>query len=409
MNQISDNTRLYIDVSSYFLVVISLFFLPVSTSLNALFIVAAFLSLFGHQFRQYWRSIITLKINYWALALLFMLLIGVFYSSAYPHDAMRAFKKYGHRLFAFMVLPPLFCRVGARKGIYLTLILSALVFSLLDLADRLQWISIYQIFHKSKMDFLSPLPFSLFSCLACLLSLHLAQTMPRLKWLLYGLAMYFFVYVFFINMQRTAMLVLLAMGFIYLTRQLTIKQKLGMIIPAVLVVVGLFFSSSIMRSRFEDGLADIKKYQQGEVHTPWGTRIGYITHSWLLIKQKPLRGYGTGSFSKEYGKTGGPFVELTDTSLGDPHNSFVHLWVQIGLVGMLLYVAWLTSQWRYAKKLPFDEGILLRCFLAAFIISSLTESAFYRSRNASLYMTMAVVCIGSGLTKKSKARALSSF
>lgn len=382
------------DVLAYFLVVISIFFLPVSTSVNALFIVAAFVAVLGLKFQQHAKQLMTYKTTQWTLALIAVFFIGALFSVAPMHEAWHAFKKYSFRLFAFVVLAPLFCRSKTRYYLFYTVIAASVIYSFIDMLDLYQIISVEALFNKPKHVFLSPLPLSLFSAFSCLLTLFFLSTYTNLKKTFSALLAYQLFYLFFVNEERTAVIVFVVMAFVFLCRKLKFKQKLLMTLPAIALLVIVGFVSPVIKSRVITAANDIKLYQQGEVRSSIGLRAEYLLHSFQLIKKSPVWGFGTGSFAQEYKKTGGPTVEVGDETLGDPHNSYVHIQVQLGVIGLILFLAWLQSQWKFSTRLMSNERILLRCFLLAFMLSCLSESAFYRTRNANLYLTMAMVCMG---------------
>ena len=177
-----------------------------------------------------------------------------------------------------------------------------------------------------------------------------------------------------------------------------------MLIPAIVIVGCIGMLSPVLKDRVAFIYHDLQEYKQGNVNTSLGLRAEYMRHSFQIIKQKPLFGFGTGSFATEYSKTRGPNVNVTDKTLGDPHNSYVHIWVQLGLVGVIVFLGWLFYQWKFSTRLLSNERILLRCFLLAFMLSCLSEAAFYRSRNANLYLVLAVVCMGNAFQPRRKIR-----
>lgn len=392
------------DITAYFMVLLSVFFLPVSTSINALFVVAALIALLGLKFSQHSKQLRAFNTSKWTFVLILLFFVGVIYSSAPFAEALNAFKKYGFRLMAFVVLAPLFCRSKSRYYVFYTVIAASILYSFMDILDGYHLITIENIFHKPKHVFLSPLPFGLFCAFSSLLTLFFLCTYTNLKKTFSVLLGYQLIYLFFINEERTALIVFIAMAFVFLVRKLPFKKRLLMALPTLLLIITVGFFSSVMKHRAELVLQDIKAYQKGEVHTSIGLRVEYLIHSFKLIKENPLLGSGTGSFSTEYKKTGGPNVTISDTSLGDPHNSYVHIWVQLGFVGLIAFLGWLYSQWQFSTRLMSNEKILLRCFLLAFMLSSLSESSFYRSRNANLYLVMAVVCMGNVFQPRRKIR-----
>ena len=394
--------RKWADIGAFFCVLISLFFLPISTSINALLIVAAILALAGLQFQQHYKRLLTLETAIWTYVLFGLLLVGVFYSSVPMGEAWHAFKKYGFRLFAFVVLPPLFCKPQSRLYIFYTLIAGAVLYSGLDMIDQAGLINLEQLFSKPKPVVLSQFPLSYYCAYAGIAALFLINLNRGKVWIFVFALLYLLFYLFFVNMQRGPLIVFVVMAFMFLCKNYNFKQKAAMLLPALLLVCVVGWFSPVIQKRVGDVFEDLQQYKVGNIRTSIGQRIEFIRYSQLLIKEKPLLGYGTGSFAKEYAKTGGPILEESDNVLGDPHNSYVHIWVQLGIVGVIVFVGWLVSQWRFSINLLANERILLRCFLVAFALSCFNEASFYRSRNANLYITMAVVCLGNAFQPRKK-------
>ncbi len=393
-----------VDITAYFFILISVFFLPVSTTINSLFIIAAFLAVFGLKFQQQFNTLKSLRVVHWTLALLLILFVGIFYSSAPLPVAFHSFKKYGLKLFAFITLMPLFCMPKSRSYVFYSLIAGAFTYILLDILDHYNVISILSIFNASEGGFLSAIPFSLYCAFAALLSLYLSQTETKYKLAWYALLAYFFFYLYFFNIEKTGMIVFVVMAFAFVSRRLYFKKKLLMIVPSVAIVALVVISSSVVQNRFATSFKDFESYQQGHINTSIGLRGEFARYSFELIKNKPILGYGAGSFTQEYFKIGGPGLGGEKSKLGDPHNSYLHLWQQFGIIGLIAFLGWLSSQWLLSRRLMHNERILLQCFLLAFALSCLSISAFYRSRISTLYITMATVCFGNAFQPRKKVR-----
>lgn len=398
----------FIDITAYFFVLLSVFFLPVSTTINALFIVAAFLAVFGVKFQQQFNTLKNLRVVQLTLVLLLILFIGVFYSSVPFPQAFHSFKKYGLKLFALITLMPLFCMPKSRSYIFYTLIAGAFCYSFIDVLDHYSFISIFKIFNVDKGDFLSAIPFSLYCAFAALLCLYFSQIENKNKLIWYSLLIYLCFYLYFFNIERTGMIVFVVMAFAFMGRKLNLKKKILLILPTLLIVSLVALSSNTVKSRFMQSLNSIESYQQGNVNTSIGLRIEFARYSFELIKDKPIFGYGAGSFPDEYFKIDGPGLGGAIAKLGDPHNSYLHLWMQFGIIGLIAFIAWLSSQWCLSRRLMHNEKILLQCFLLAFMLSCFSISAFYRSRISTLYITMAIVCMGNVFQPRKKARRYSN-
>jgi O-antigen ligase len=129
--------------------------------------------------------------------------------------------------------------------------------------------------------------------------------------------------------------------------------------------------SETVQGRVAQTVAQIKNQVGHPKQHSWDPRLEYYEHTFTLIGRHPLRGTGTGSFSREYSrlaKSSG--VEATS----DPHNEYMHLSVQLGLPGAALFMALLALQWRLAGGLPPWESRIGRGIVLATAVGSLFNS-----------------------------------
>jgi len=70
-------------------------------------------------------------------------------------------------------------------------------------------------------------------------------------------------------------------------------------------------------------------------------RIEYFKESWVLIKERPVLGYGIGSFS---------YIVSGDDQRGYPHNIFLEIWLENGIIAMIVFLIFLFSIMYLALK-----------------------------------------------------------
>ncbi len=95
-----------------------------------------------------------------------------------------------------------------------------------------------------------------------------------------------------------------------------------------------------------------------------------------LIKEKPLLGHGTGSFEVEQKR----LIKGTKTMKSDnPHNEYLLIGVQVGLVGVVLYLTLLGGLFgaSFKKKRPYNfllQGVVVAMFCGCLMNSFLFDS-----------------------------------
>lgn len=83
--------------------------------------------------------------------------------------------------------------------------------------------------------------------------------------------------------------------------------------------------------------------------TSMGQRLGYFHNSLLIIRDHPVIGVGTGGFSRAYAdQVAGTTLEPTV----NPHNEYLNVTVQLGVIGLGVLLYLFYSIWRLAPALP---------------------------------------------------------
>jgi O-antigen ligase len=143
----------------------------------------------------------------------------------------------------------------------------------------------------------------------------------------------------------------------------------GVAVVATVVVLGLAPADS----RLNQVLEHWKAWQAGQAsQTSTGQRLDYYQHSLEIIRGHPLAGVGTGGFAKAYAS------QVAGTDLiptVNPHNEYLLIAVQVGLLGLtgLLYLFY--RQWQVAGRLaqPLYRD-LARGLVLTFVVGCLFNS-----------------------------------
>ncbi|RLD37727.1 MAG: hypothetical protein DRI74_05910 [Bacteroidetes bacterium] len=101
-------------------------------------------------------------------------------------------------------------------------------------------------------------------------------------------------------------------------------------------------------------------------------RLGYFNESWNLIKERPVFGYGIGSFS---------YMTDRGDNRGYPHNIFLEIWLENGLIAVIMFPIFLFLIMYVAiKKVnkPFVSSFL--CVNIYFMLSLMKSSSLTDAR-----------------------------
>jgi len=118
---------------------------------------------------------------------------------------------------------------------------------------------------------------------------------------------------------------------------------------------------------------------------------------WLQIVQRPWLGYGYYAFWQGTEGQSGEVWHAFGWVAGNSHNGLLDLWLDVGLIGMVLflvtYVVYTLRAWKWAIARPEPEAIWPFLFLVYMMISSLTEATLFRTNSIDciLYASVAVM------------------
>jgi O-antigen ligase len=213
------------------------------------------------------------------------------------------------------------------------------------------------------------------AALCCIFLLKESFSLQKKRLLIAMLALFLF-NVFFISPSRSGYLALpiaAVFAFVNLYGYKKIPHILGATIAALVLVV---LTSSTLQQRIKIGLEEKTHSQTSEKITSIGVRVIFVQNTWELIQQKPLLGYGTSSFKSVYSLyVAKKYQDWRGESGSDPHNQYLFVWLENGLVGLLLFLAYIyTSIKQGASQQPY--GAIAASVLVAIAASSLFNSNF---------------------------------
>ena len=192
---------------------------------------------------------------------------------------------------------------------------------------------------------------------------------------------------------RTTYVTLTALVIYFVLSQLKSKQK-WLAMAALLVIamsVGLF--STKVQNRLNEVIADSRVGQTTETISSSGLRIGFWRTTVDIVKHNPILGTGMGTWADEYRKyvASTPNTPKISPLGGNPHQEYLLMASQLGLIGLALFLAWLVRCIFASKELTNNERIAAQSLLIAFIVSCFFNSTLFDSATGHFY------CIGLGI------------
>ena len=197
------------------------------------------------------------------------------------------------------------------------------------------------------------------------------------------------------------MLVLFSLSILACIQRLHWKKVLPAIVLLGAFIILLFFIAVPFHDRLISFVDNIIQYQHGHKATSIGLRLSMFHFSLTLIQQHPWLGSGVGSYFTLLLQQGPPV--LLQHTYGDPHNSYLHLGIQFGLIGLSLFIIWIIAQVLSAAKIPTPERFSAQGLLVGFIIACFCISAFLRGLTSWLYFSLLAVYMGAWLQQIKKS------
>lgn len=389
-----------------FFLSLSCFFLPLSSSLMSIGCAGLILSwLLSGEIGNLPKVVRENRATWPPLLLFIMLFIGIFYSAAGWQESLMIFKKYRELIYFPIVLSFLLTereRRGSHDAAHrakYALLAGMTTLMLLSYAMYFGWIATEKFGHST----IHHITHSLFMAILAFWALQktLFSAREQGHWQRAGFFLLFLLAaanLLFIAFGRSGMVIFALLLVLTLVQRLRPAQTLLALLFLCGVLTGLYYSSDNLSKRIDASVQDVKNYQPGASRSSLGMRFDWWHNSLTLIKQAPLTGHGTGSFAAEQNKlvsTSGKATKLSD----NPHNEYLLLGVQLGLPGVLVFLALLIRFFLDASSLPQENRILLQGVVLAFAWGSLANSWLLDSHPSHFLLITAAVLISEKETK----------
>ncbi len=159
------------------------------------------------------------------------------------------------------------------------------------------------------------------------------------------------------------------------------------------LALALVVTSPIARQRIDLALSEMRNYEsQGNTSTSMGLRMYFWRDALTLIAERPVFGSGTGSYAKVQGelvtgRTGAAAMPTTD-----PHNQYLKIAAENGLVGLAAFLVFLVSLLR--QRPPSHFRIAGIAVLAGWCATSLANSHFSTFQEGHLLALVLGITLG---------------
>lgn len=376
-----------------FLLVAALFFIPISVSLQGIFIILSALGLLLTPAFKNKRSFVLSEP--WckaAITLFLVLLVACCWSKAPYHTRLMFIDKYSKLLYL-----PLFA-IGFQQlkirtlGIYIFLLSMTItcIFSfILDTGDPT---TPGRVFH----DHITTGFMMAFA--AYLSGLLMVKQHGRKRIVFMLLTLLFSYQLMFVNTGRIGYLLYFIVMILLMSQVLPWKH-LGLGILGFCAIFSLCaYNSHALSFRLNRAVTDLTHYQQGDNITPVGIRLVFHSYAKSLFLSSPLIGQGTGGFSKLYQQYNTTLYKTNKaageySNIMEPHSQYWLIASETGLLGIAAFLyflgAILLSTFRLKEMKPVMLGMIV-----CFSISNFFDSQLLHSNVGYLFIVFCALCLG---------------
>ncbi len=377
----------YFYQAGLFSIIAACFFIPFSTAFTSLF--SGLTILFWVLSGQFTRLPETLKsspVTLVATLLFLYFIIGLLYSPAELSDGLSNLKKY-RELIYFPILVSFLqgnykAQINAENAfvsgcIVLLLVSFGMSFSLIP-SDRYGDSLVYHITH------------SFFMAILTFWAAHRTADSRQYRYFWLVVAIAALVNIGFIAPGRIGMLVIVFLAALFCIQRFSFKMQITGFLLVSTICGALYFSSNNISTRINEAVAEVQTYEPGSSRTSMGMRFDWYRDCLTLIDKRPVFGHGTGGFAVAHDEL---IKNSTTQPTDNPHNEYLFITTQLGLVGLFLFLLLLGMQLLCSVKLPKPDIWLLQGVVVSMGAGCLFNSFLYDSQQGHYFVFLTCIFI----------------
>jgi O-antigen ligase len=382
------------------------FSIPISVAMDSVLAVLILLGFLLAARFSWWFAVIRINpIAQLSLALFVLYLMGSAYSIGNGDDVVEFLSKAARLLFIPLMIC-LFQDPTVRRRAWWGFMAAMLITLLLS---YLLWLNLLPNLYFLKGDPANPVVFKkhitqnlfmAFTAFACAVQArHALSRRDSFIWV--GVALLAAANVLLLVSGRTGHLVLLVL-LVYLLYSWFKWKGLAAAGAVIVAVVAFAYAvpSTALHQRAVLAYQEFSNWQPGAAETTSvGQRLEFYSNTLEIIRQRPLLGTGTGGFRLAYEQqvkgSGKVFSH-------NPHNEYLMVAAQFGLVGLALLLFLFWTQWRLATQLSSaQEQMLARGMVLTIVIGSIVSSTLIDHAEGWFYVWMSALLFASIKSRQS--------
>lgn len=170
------------------------------------------------------------------------------------------------------------------------------------------------------------------------------------------------------------------------------RARLAAVGALIVLMCGAVWLSPLISQRIERALQEVRETHSSAVITPMGIRPVMWETAVSIVREAPLIGHGLGSFPEQYRRVVTQrYTGWKATLTADPHNQYLLILAETGLLGLAAFSWFLFSAIRQRVRGPF--GVIGIALLLAWSLTSLFSSHFHTFNEGHLIAMLLGVCL----------------
>lgn len=228
-----------------------------------------------------------------------------------------------------------------------------------------------------------------FMAFAAFLLAHVAWTQPRFRIPALGFIGLMTGYIFFASIGRTGYITFALLAMLFAWQRLSKKGLIWVMAGLMGIgVIGYQFSPNFHWRMFQIQ-QEIANHDLGIKNTSVGSRLEFFRNSIAIISKHPVVGTGTGSFKGQYQEQ---IKGSSDMPTDNPHSEYLHIGVEFGLLGWLILLYFCTQLYQGARHLAPEQRYVAHGLMVSFLVGSLANSWFMDFTECMFLVLMGSCC-----------------
>ncbi len=392
MQSYFDQPQERIDQVAKVMLVLSLFWMPISTAATNVFMGLTLVAwILSGGFRARWEALRGNWFAYATVGLFVLICAGSLWSTGSRDDILYQLHKYAKLLFMLPAITLMQDEKWRRLGLsaFGLAMLITLALSLITVAWPLSFV-------RSTADgptgnhfvfrdhIAQNLMMSYFALVLAARGQLENTKVKQFLWL--TLAMLSVIDILFFVHGRTGYVSLALNAAVFILFLRHWKARVVAVLALALITALASQYSSNFNHRLDQAVTEYQTQGKKEL-TSVGQRIEFFKKSLQLIKERPLLGFGTGSYRNE-------FCRVADTQEWciaggfHPHNQFLSFGVQLGIVGILAYLGYLAICVGQIMKASAQDRILGVGLVATLVADSIFHAPLFLIAEAAFFILL---------------------